>query len=114
MVWYKLFCWIQSKNKKLMAIVTNIKTLALKILVKHEEDFEKFGIFPEFLDYCVKPAFNAGRKYKRYWLIKTDAVVRTEIPPDRSYAEYYRIMRHANELGFSMIQIIRKDAKHNS
>lgn len=86
-----------------------------KILVKEQEDFEKLGIIPEFLDYCVKPAFKAGVRRKRFWLIKTDAISRTGTPPDRAYINFYNLIRHAYALGFSMIQIIsKKDAKHNS
>lgn len=92
-----------------MAIVTNDpKTMPAKILVKTQEEMEAIGIIPAFLDYCVKPAFKAGVKRKSFWILKTDSVVRTDIPPDHAYANFYKLMQHAYQLGFSMIQIIAK------
>jgi len=79
-----------------MAIVSNDpKQMSARILVKTQEDFEKLGIVPEFLDYCVKPAFKAGVRRKRFWLIKTDSVARTGTPPDHAYINFYKTLQHA-------------------
>lgn len=91
------------------------KNIKPRILVKTLANFESVGIDSTLLDKMTSnPKFNAGVKRNNYYILRTDAIIRTR-ELTRAFAFYLHIMRAAMTRGFTMIQvIIPKNAKHNS